>query len=210
MNITLFGIQGSGKGTQGELIAKNFEMKLFETGAELRKIAAQDSKLGKKVKNVLERGELVPNKIVMEVIENFLENNIQEEKILFDGIPRSLEQKKTFDQVINKFERNIRGILINISEEEAKRRLLGRRICQKCKKIYASDFQEKKCQKCDGDLIKRSDDNEKAILKRIENFNEKTMPVIKKYQKEAKLISINGEQEIKKVYREIEKVLTNL
>ena len=101
------------------------------------------------------------------------------------------------------------GVLIDISEEEAKRRLLGRRICSGCKKVFASDFVADSCDKCAGDLVKRSDDNEEAILKRIENFGIETLPVIEKYEQEGLLLKIDGMQGIEEVSGDIEKALKN-
>jgi len=100
--------------------------------------------------------------------------------------------------------------LLDISEEEAKKRLLGRRLCSNCKKVFASNFEGDFCDDCGSKLIKRSDDNEEAILKRIENFEKETMPVIKKYEEEGLLLRINGMQSIDEVSHEIENVLTSL
>jgi len=208
-NLVFFGIQGSGKGTQGAIVAKKFGMKIFETGGALREIIASGTTLGKKVKEIIERGDLVDNDIVMAVISEFLDN-CGDELVLFDGIPRSMSQKESFDALLLEKGRKFVGILIDISEEEAKKRLLGRRLCSNCKKVFASNFEGDSCDDCGSELIRRSDDNEEAILKRIENFEKETMPAIKKYEEEGLLLRINGMQSIDEVSREIENVLTSL
>jgi len=201
-NLVFFGIQGSGKGTQSLLIAEKTGGVIFETGAQLREIAALESNLGKKVKETIEKGNLVTNEIVMKVLENFVKE-YKNKRIIFDGIPRSWKQKETFDQLLKQENIPFLGILIDISEEEAKKRLLGRKICIQCKKVFPANFLENKCSVCAGELKKRSDDNEKAILKRIENFSLETKPVIKKYQEEDKILVINGQQSVENVTKEI-------
>jgi len=142
MDIVLFGIQGSGKGTQGKIIADKYQMRIFETGAELRRLAKEDSSLGKKVKNLIEAGQLVPNEIVMEIIENFSKDFNKNEKVLFDGIPRKMEQAQSFDKLMKELNREFVCILMDISEKEAYRRLTTRRICEECKSVYPSTYEK--------------------------------------------------------------------
>ncbi len=210
-DLIFFGIQGSGKGTQGAIIAKEHDLTIFETGGALRSIASSGTELGNKVKEIIESGNLVTNSIVMDVIEDFLLNQAGEGAVLFDGIPRSMEQKETFDALLQKIDRdNFMGVWIDISEQESKNRLLNRRICQNCKKVFPAKYTEENCDACGGELVKRSDDNEKAILARIENFMKETLPAIEKYQEEGKIIRIDGEQSIEKVTEDIEKALTEI
>lgn len=209
-DLIFFGIQGSGKGTQGFIIAKEYGLEIFETGAALRSIAAQDSELGKKVKNIIESGNLVTNEIVMQVVEDFIVNVPANQPILFDGIPRSMPQKESFDNLLQKYEREAIGILIDISLEEAKNRLLGRRICSLCKKVFPVSYINDNCDKCEGILQKRSDDNEQAIIRRLENFDKETVPVIDKYFEEGKIIRVDGQLPIAEVTKDIKNILTEL
>ncbi|MCT4592073.1 MAG: nucleoside monophosphate kinase [Candidatus Gracilibacteria bacterium] len=209
-DVVFFGIQGSGKGTQGSIVAQDMNLIVFETGGALRVIAQEDSELGREVKSIIESGNLVQNETVMAVVADFVDKNLNKEAILFDGIPRSMEQKNSFDELLSAKGREMVGVWIDISEEEAKRRLLGRKMCKSCKKIFMSDFNESECNKCGSEVIKRSDDNEEAILKRLENFYKETLPAIEKYESEGRIIKINGQQDVKKVTEDIKKALTNI
>lgn len=201
MDLVLFGIQGSGKGTQGKFIADKFGFETFETGAELRKLAKEESELGRKVKEIIETGHLVPNDVVMEIIENFMKKLPSGKKVLFDGIPRKMEQKKSFDLLMNKLGHQFLGILIHISKEEALRRLTTRRLCEKCKSVYPTSYESDKCE-CGGQLVTRADDNPESIKVRLDAYENETTPVIENYKKEGKMVEINGEQKIEEVTKE--------
>jgi len=204
MDLVFFGIQGSGKGTQTKIFAEKIKAKIFEAGAELRQIAAENSELGNKIRDIINSGKLVPTEVVMEVCENFINKKCRtSDKIIFDGIPRSMEQKIIFDQILKKNNRDFCGVLIDLSEQEAINRLLKRRICEKCKKVFSVDFSEENCEVCGEKLIQRSDDNEKSILVRLENFKKETVPVIEEVAEQKKLIKINGNQEILKVAEDL-------
>lgn len=211
MDIVLFGIQGSGKGTLGKAIAEKYNFRIFETGYELRKISHEDSELGHKIKNIITAGHLVPNEIVMAIVENFLQHTPQSEKILFDGIPRQTEQSEKFDTIMNKFQRIFKGILIDVPKKVAEQRLSMRRICKVCKAVYPAFYKENSCKKCSGTLVTRSDDNTESIHRRIATFFEETLPVIDSYEKQQKIIRMNGDVSIeeaqKKIFEIIEKKL---
>jgi len=203
MDLVLFGMQGSGKGTQSQFIAEHCNLKVFETGGELRRLAQEDSELGQKVKSIIESGHLVPTEVVMEIIEDFISNLAEGQSALFDGLPRSEEQKRNFDALLQRMNRPFKGILIEITEEEALRRLTTRRICSKCKAAYPAFYDKESCEACGGELITRKDDTPDAIRVRLDTFFEKTMPVINAYKKSGHMIIINGEQNIKGVTNDI-------
>lgn len=210
MDLVLFGMQGSGKGTQGQLIAKRHKLKTFETGAELRKLAQENSVLGKKIKSIIESGRLVENEVVMEIIENFMKSIGENDIVLFDGLPRKEEQAETFDTLMGKLGREFIGILIEISEEIAMKRLTTRRICGKCKEVYPATYKEIFCAKCRNKLVTRNDDNVNAIATRLKAYRDETLPVIRKYEREGKMIKINGEQTIENVDKDLEAALKNI
>lgn len=207
MDLVLFGMQGSGKGTQSRLIAQDCNMEIFETVEALRKLAAEDSELGKKVKKIIEAGHLVPTKVVMEIIKDFISKLPEGKSALFDGLPRSLEQQEQFDKLLKSEGREFKGILIEITEEEALRRLTTRRICSKCKEAYPSFYDKKKCEKCGGKLITRKDDTPDAIRVRLDTFAEKTVPVINNYKERNLMLVVNGEQKIEDVTIEMMEIL---
>jgi len=207
MDLVLFGIQGSGKGTLGQSVAKKYGFEIFETGSELRKLSQENSELGRKVKKIVEAGHLVPNEVVMDIIENFMNNLGSGKKVLFDGIPRKLVQAETFDALMKKLGRDFIGILVDVPEEIAVKRLTTRRICEKCKTVYPASYTGDQCEKCGGKLVTRSDDNPESIKTRIHAYYNETIPVIAKYRKEGKMITMNGNLSIEDAQQEIFKII---
>ncbi len=179
MDLLLFGMQGAGKGTQGKIIAEKRGFVIFETGGALRKIREEDSDLGKTVKDIMDRGDLVTNEIVMDIIENFLSQNLSS-RILFDGIPRSLAQKKTFDALMQKYKRTLQGVYLTLPREEAIGRML---------------------------LRGRSDDTPEVIERRLANYEKETLPVIQEYMAQGVLVELDGSGSIEEIAGEIEKVV---
>lgn len=208
MDFILFGIQGSGKGTQGKFLAEKYGMKIFEMGAELRNLAQEQSDLGKKVndpplsgavKSIIEAGHLVPTEIIMEIIENFLSKSSSKQGIIFDGIPRSLEQAEAFDNLMQKLGREFVGIYFELSKEEAIKRLATRRICESCKEVYPAVYKENSCSKCGGKLITRADDNIASIENRINAYDKETLPIIKNYKEKGLIIEVDAKPSIEKI-----------
>ena len=218
MDLVLFGIQGSGKGTQGKFIISEFDFESFETGGILREmikkadsqtgkvldeISKKDLEKAKEIKEIITAGHLVPNEIVIEIVEDFI-NKIPEGKpALFDGLPRKEVQAKSFNALMKKNGREFKAVIIDISKEEAMKRLTTRRICSECKEVYPSMFGKDTCEKCGGKLITRKDDNPESIENRLNAYFQETMPVIEAYEKEGKLIRVNGEQSIEEVTKEL-------
>jgi adenylate kinase len=210
MDLILFGIQGSGKGTQGKVLKEHFNMAYFETGAQLRKLASEESALGHKVKEIIEAGHLVPNEIVMEIVEDFLSKVPNGKSIIFDGIPRKIVQAESLAKLLDQNNREYKAVILDLSEEEALNRLTKRRICSDCKEVYPASYKEQACEKCKGKLITRTDDNAESIKVRIEAFINETLPVIKMYEEKGLLIKINGEQEIDEVTKELIETLDKI
>ncbi len=185
MDLVLFGIQGSGKGTQARKIAAEFRYDIFETGAELRGIIASGSDLGKIAASYMDRGNLVPLSLVMQVTKEAILARAKTQKILFDGIPRDMEQMQAFDAMMAEVGRTFRCLHILLPEEEALQRILGRA-------------------KVEG----RVDDSDEAyIRRRMQIFRERTLPVIDEYRRQWKLVDVNGKGTVEEVYRCIRKIL---
>jgi len=185
MDLVLFGIQGSGKGTQAKRLCAQYGFDLFEAGGELRKIVASGSKLGETVKSFIDVGKLVPFAIIMQVVKEAIAARPQSQKILFDGIPRDLDQMRSFDQIMAEAGRDFTCIEIALTEEEGVQRILGRA-------------------KIEG----RADDaNEETIRRRMKTFFEKTKPVIELYTAQGKLRVIDGKGAVEEVYQTIQQVL---
>lgn len=212
-DIILFGIQGSGKGTQGKILAEKFNLDVFEAGAELRALANSSSPLGQKVREIINSGQLVSDEIIMDVIENFLRNVPREQSVIFDGIPRRLSQQKLFDNLMERLGRNPIAIYIEISDDEVFKRLNNRKICEKCKAVCIDNPEDGVCPKedCNGKLVQREDDsNAESIQTRIDLYKSETLAVIKEYTNEDRVIKINGEQSIEEVNQEILTSLSSL
>ncbi|MFH1284258.1 MAG: nucleoside monophosphate kinase [Candidatus Peregrinibacteria bacterium] len=197
MDLIFFGMQGAGKGTIGLAVAEKYNLKVFETGGQLRKLAQEDSELGKKIKSIIEAGHLVPNEVVMDMVEDFMNHLPENSSILFDGIPRSVDQAETLKTLLDKHNRTYTAVLIEIKEETALRRLTTRRLCGKCKTVYPAAYEKDTCEKCGGELITRADDNVEAIKTRIDAFRNETVPAMELFAN--KLVKIDGEPSIEEV-----------
>jgi adenylate kinase len=203
MDILLFGMQGSGKGTQGKVLADKYKMTIFEMGGQLRKIIDSSSPLGLKIKSIVDSGNLVDDDTIMEVVENFISTIPSDQPVLFDGIPRTLKQSEKLLNLLSKNHRNVFAVLIKISQEEAIKRLTQRRICESCKGVYPPSYKAEKCQHCGGNLVTRQDDNLDSIKTRLNNYQNETMPVINSFYNIDHLIEVDGEQQIENVAKEV-------
>jgi adenylate kinase len=208
MDLVLFGMQGSGKGTQSKFIAERCGLQIFETGAELRRLGSEDSELGRKVKSIIEAGNLVPTEVVMEIIADFLHHLPAGKSALFDGIPRSDDQQKLFDELMAKEGRQFMGLLIELTEAEAVKRLTTRRMCPTCKTIYPAAYTAETCEKDGSTLVTRQDDTPDAIRVRLDTFLQKTVPVIENYKARGKMLIVKGDQPIEAVTKDSVEVLT--
>ena len=202
MDLILFGMQGSGKGTQGKFIAEKLGMKVFDTGAALREIVASGTPLGDRVKEIINAGKHVDSETVMNVVAAFLEDVPQETPILFDGIPRNAANFAAFEPLMASHGRSAQALLLKISREEAMGRLTARKTCAKCKTVYGPEAGET-CSLCGGELIVRADDVPDAIRKRLDIFQSETVPVIEEYRKQGRLIEVNGMRPVAEVTAEI-------
>jgi len=207
MDIILFGRQGSGKGTQGSVLAEKYGLKFFEMGGQLRQIIDSGSLLGVKIKGIVTAGNLVDDDTIMEVVGKFFESTSQDQAILFDGIPRTVKQSEKLLALLAEHNRDAFAVLINISEDEAIIRLTQRRICKNCKGVYPPSYKADKCQHCGGELVMRQDDNIESIKTRLANYKNETVPVIEGFSERDHLIEVDGEQPVEKVADEmVEKV----
>jgi adenylate kinase len=206
-DLMLFGVQGSGKGTQGKILAAKHGYKIFETGGELRRLSKEDSELGKRIKNIIEGGALVDDATIMDIVENFLKNTEKERAIIFDGLPRRLSQMELFEVLMKKYERKPVCLHIKLTKEEALKRLLARFTCEGVDMSKNPLMTEAQCIALGGKVKRRADDTEEAILKRLNIFDEETMPVISAYKKEDRCLELEGNQELDAVTVAIEELI---
>jgi adenylate kinase len=202
--IVILGPQGSGKGTQAEFLAEKLGIPDISIGQLLRDEVKKQSEISGQIDEYLKRGELVPNAITHKLAEERIKAPDCAKGFIFDGFPRILIQAKFLDTITE-----ITNVLeIWISDEEALRRLSGRRTCSVCGKIYHLEFnppqKENVCDECGSGLIQRPDDTPEGVHQRLKIYHEETEEVIKYYAEKGILIKINGEQGIEEVRGEIE------
>ncbi len=207
MNLILLGPQGSGKGTQAELLVQKYGLNYVEMGKFLRSISDSDNQYAATVKEYINKGDLVPDEYVRLIAWDHINKQDKEKGWLFDGYPRSLAQYEQVEDMLRKFGKKIdRVIYLYISPEESIRRLSARRICEKCGSIYNlitnPPGQLEAC-KCGGKLMQREDDQPEAIKKRLELFNERTRPILEKARQEGVLLEIDGERPIEIIHEDI-------
>jgi adenylate kinase len=210
MNIVILGPQGSGKGTQAKLVAQKFNLDHFDTGRALRQVAMLDTDLGKEVHEIIMvKKELVPSRLLREVLHIRLNDLSREQGIIFDGVPRNVEQAGYFEEALHEFGRKIdRVIFVNISKEESLKRIGKRYSCEDCKEaIILKDSDEEICPKCGGKLVQRADDTKEGIEKRLNIFKEETMPVIGYFEKKNLVSRIDGAKSVEDVFEDILKAL---
>jgi len=209
--IILLGKSGSGKGTQAELLQNKFSLDYIGSGDLLRFRRNKKDFTGKKMTEVLAKGDLVSTAVIFKLwldkIET-LKNKKNLKGFVMDGNPRKILEAYLIDEVLEWYEWNkdIKIILIDISNREAIWRLTKRRICKKCKEIipFVGHFRKiKKCPECGGQLVQRGDDTIKSVKNRLSWFKKEVQPIINYYRKTGRLIKINGEQSIEDVFKDI-------
>lgn len=206
MNIVILGPQGSGKGTQAKLLAQKFGLDHFDAGRALREVARMDTPLGREVyeiQNVTKT--LVPSRILREILHIRLNDLGREQGIVFDGIPRNVEQARYFEEALQEFGRKIdRVIFVDISEEESLKRIGKRFSCEKCKEaVILKENEAEICAKCGGKLSQRADDTKEGIEKRLSIFKAETLPVMEYFEKKNLVSKIDGAQSVEKVFEDI-------
>ena len=189
LNLVLFGPPGAGKGTQAEFLVKSFGLNHLSTGDLLRSEIAAKTPLGLEAKSKMDKGELVPDEIVVGMIRNKVESNSGANGFIFDGFPRTVEQARVLDKILNENGTPVSGMLsLEVEKQELIDRLLSR-----------------------GKISGRADDqNQSVIENRINVYNEKTLPLIKYYEPQGKHFGINGMGSIEEIAGRLKKVVENL
>ena len=209
MKIILFGAPGSGKGTQATVLSENFKLRRISLGDIFREEVKKDSKLGKEVKNYMEKGLLVPDELVSRVVEE----SVNEDNFLLDGYPRNINQAKTLDGILKKQGKDI-DVFINLEVDEKTiiERLSKRLVCNKCGANYhVVNMPPKKdnvCDKCGSELMQRKDDTPTVIKKRWEVFLKENKSLIDFYDKKKKLLTVDARGNKDEVFARIKTKLS--
>lgn len=214
MRIILLGGPGSGKGTQAKKLTEKYAIPQISTGDIFRAAMKEGTPMGLKAKTYMEKGELVPDEVVIGVVEERLTKPDLDKGYMLDGFPRTLAQAEALDKIITSQGKSIdHAILVDVPDEELVARLSGRRTCKNsdCGKMYHVMFNPPKsdnvCDSCSGELYQRSDDNETTIRERLSVYNDQTAPLINFYEKKGLLRRVKGVGPINEIFGQIEKIL---
>lgn len=213
MNVVLLGPPGAGKGTQAERVAKSCGVPHVSTGDMLRDSVAKGTELGKLAKGYMERGELVPDDVIIGIVKERLLEPDAEKGFILDGFPRTLAQAIALESELSSLGRTIDFVVnIEVSDEEVVRRISGRRICRSCGKPYHVEFNPPKvegvCDVCGGQLYRRADDEPEAVRKRLEVYHEQTAPLKGFYKERGVLVGVDGAKSVVEVSKDIESLLS--
>lgn len=188
LNIVIFGAPGSGKGTQSNYLKEKYGLEHISTGDLLRAEIAQKSELGKMAENYIAKGQLVPDEVVIGMLEETIKKNPNAKGFIFDGFPRTLAQGEALDKILKKFGQEISIVIsLEVDDEELINRLLKR-----------------------GELMGRSDDNRETIESRLKVYYNQTAPLKEFYAKQGKLIEIKGKGSIEEIFASIAQAVNNV
>jgi len=197
MVILLLGPPGSGKGTQAKVLVERLGIPQLSTGDMLRAAVKDQTTLGVKAQSFMKKGELVPDNLVIGLIEERVVQKDCQKGFILDGFPRNVAQADMLETVLSKTQKKIgRVIALQVPEAELVKRLTGRRTCRQCGTGYHVDFQppraEGVCDRCNGELFQRNDDVAEVIVDRLRVYNDSTAPLLKYYQDKGALRAIDG------------------
>lgn len=205
MNIVLLGAPGAGKGTQAAKIAEVYNIPHISTGDIFRDNIKRQTPIGKKVKEIIDAGNLVPDGLTCEIVRDRLEKDDCANGYILDGFPRTVAQAEALDGFADI------DCVLNFDVDTAKltKRISGRRVCSKCGESYHVDFLNGKtdCAKCGGELITRPDDNEESVKTRLSVYASKTAPLIEYYQNSGKLKTVSADKSIDEIFSAVRVIL---
>lgn len=215
MRIVLLGAPGAGKGTQAKKMIEKYGIPQISTGDILRKAVADGTPLGKEAKSYMDKGELVPDSVVIGLVKERLSQDDCKKGFILDGFPRNTSQAETLDQVLSEMNMPLQlALSVDVDFDILMKRLTGRRTCKQCNQMYNIYFSPPKkegvCDKCGGELYQRDDDKEETIKKRLEVYDAQTAPLIDYYDKKGILKRVNGVGDIDEIFANICKILEEI
>ncbi|MCX5902426.1 MAG: adenylate kinase [Proteobacteria bacterium] len=208
MNIILLGPPGSGKGTQAKMLMEVYTIPQISTGDILRAAVANQTALGKQAKECMHKGALVPDELVVRIVEERLKERDCGRGFILDGFPRTVAQAEALDRLNIKIEA---AVNVEVGNDELMKRLTGRRTCRTCGAMYHIYFNPPRrdgvCDTCNGELYQRDDDKEETIQTRLVVYEQQTNPLISWYQKKNIVYSVDGIGTVQEIFGRITEAL---
>ena len=210
----LLGPPGSGKGTQGERLRDDLELPYYATGDILRAAVREETELGRKAKEFMDRGDLVPDEVIIGVIAERIDSHEAEDGFILDGFPRTVGQAEALETKMDELGRRLTAaLLIEVGDDEVVRRLGGRRTCPNGH-VYHVEFEppekEGVCDVCGEELMVRDDDKPDVIMHRLDQYREKTEPLVAFYEDRGVLERVDGSKEPDQVEQDVRALLATL
>ena len=211
MSIILFGAPGAGKGTQSALLVEKLGMTQISTGDLFRAAIKNKTELGVKAQSYMDKGQLVPDSIVIGMVEEVLKSGVK--NFILDGFPRTVPQAEALDELLKKLSLSVsKAIFLEVPRTELMSRLTGRRVCKNCGAVYhivnKPSKNEGVCDNCGGQVVQRNDDKTEVVGARLDVYDQYTSPLKDYYTKAHKYVEIDGNRDTETVFSEIKKLIS--
>lgn len=215
INLLIMGKPGAGKGTQASKLLKHYDLMHISTGEIFREEIEQDTAIGREVESYIEAGDLVPDDITNDIVEEVLHRKDYPNGFMLDGYPRTRAQAEALDDIMEHLDIHLTAVInVSVDDDVLLHRMAGRRVCPNCGKTYHVIYHPPKkegiCDVCGHTLIQREDDKEESVLNRLSIYNEKTRPLLDYYEKKGLLMVVDGEQPAGVVFNTIIRKLGEL
>lgn len=215
MNIILLAPPAAGKGTQSEILQKEYNLNHISTGDLLRNASKEENDFGKNLKSIMESGKLVTDDIVLEVLNRYLDQT-DNMNLLLDGFPRNIYQANKLDEILASKDSKVNYVfLLDVPKETLADRITGRRLCKSCGRVYNVNIDSLKpnidnvCDNCGNELFQRSDDNRETFETRYNEYLEQTSPLIDYYKNKNVLFEIDSTQRVEEIFNQIKEIIEN-